>query len=164
MQKHDSIRGWFAYELYEQMKKNDKVILVTADLGYKTFDSIRDELPNQFLNTGASEQAGLAICVGLALQGFIPFFYSITPFALWRPAEVIRLYINHEKISVKICGSGRDKDYSHDGFTHDATDAKQFLNQFENIKQYWLDTKEEIPKIVEEMIGNDLPCFLSLRR
>lgn len=158
------MRRLFADELFKQAQKNKKIMLVTADMGYKMWDKFRDELPSQFLNTGASEQAGCGICVGLALEGFIPFFYTITPFLLYRPFETIRNYLDHEKIPVKLIGSGRDKDYSHDGFSHWCEEAKEILDNFKNIKQYWPDKKEEIPKIVEEMIGNNKPCFLSLKR
>ena len=50
MIRHDSIRGWFFYEFYQQMKKNNKMIAITADLGYGGFNAIRDEMPDQFLN------------------------------------------------------------------------------------------------------------------
>jgi|SRR3990167_1554139 len=164
MIRHDSIRGWFFYEFYQQMKKNNKMIAITADLGYGGFDAIRDEMPDQFLNVGASEFTGCCVAVGLACQGFIPFYYSITPFLLYRSFEVIRNYINREQIPVKLIGSGRDKDYKVDGWSHDASDAKQVMDIFKNIKCYWPEKKEEIPQIVEEMIINDKPCFLSLRR
>lgn len=166
------MRGWFAYALYQQMKKNKDIILITGDLGYKVFDDIRDEMPDQFINTGAAEQAMMGIAVGLALEGKIPFVYSITPFLLYRPFETIRTYINHEKIPVKLIGSGRDKDYLHDGFSHDATDARElfwseydvYRGIFGNINDLWPDTKEEIPELVERMLKTKEPYFLSLRR
>ena len=94
MKRHDTMRGWFAYELYQQMKKNKNIWLVTGDLGYKMFDSIKDDFPDRFLNAGSSEQAMMGIAVGLALKGKIPFVYSITPFLLYRSFETIRNYIN----------------------------------------------------------------------
>jgi|SRR3990167_2046593 len=158
------MRRTFARELLEKAKENKDIFLITADLGYGMWDEFRDALPNQFYNIGASEQAGMGIAVGLALRGKIPFVYSITPFLLWRPAETIRLYLNHEKIPVKLIGSGRDKDYKKDGISHDSTDVRELLAAWSNIVQFWPEDKEEIPNIVNELINNKKPSFLSLRR
>ena len=164
MKRYDSMRGWFAYELYQQMKKNKKIWLVTGDLGYKMFDFIRDEMPDRFINTGAAEQSMIGIAVGLALEGKIPFVYSITPFLLYRPFETIRNYVNHEKIPVKLIGGGRDKDYGEDGFSHWSEEDKQVMKIFSNIKAYWPKEKEEIPNLLKSIINNKKPTYLNLKR
>src|SRR3990167_1782069 len=161
---HDSQRGYFAYHLYLNMVENEKVWLLTGDLGFKMFDQHFEDLPGRCVNTGASEQSLFDIAVGLALEGKIPFCYSITPFLLWRPAETIRLYLNHESIPVKLVGSGRDEDYSHDGFSHNARDTRDFLKQFPNIVDLWPNKKEEIGDMVKEMVENGKPTFISLTR
>lgn len=173
MIKHESMRGYFAYELYQQMEKNKNIWLVVGDLGYKVFDQIRDDFPDRFLNAGASEQAAAGICVGLALEGKIPFFYSITSFLIYRPFETIRLYLQHEKIPVKLVGSGRDYDYAHDGISHWSHDINLLFGGWRagegdgilnNIVTYFPEDKEEIPNMVEKMVTNDKPSFISLRR
>lgn len=174
MKRHDSMRGWFAYELYQQMKKNKDIILLTGDLGYGMFDTIRDEMPDQFINTGASEQALIGIAVGLALEGKIPFCYSITPFLLYRPFETIKLYVAGENIPVKLIGSGRDKDYHIDGASHDASEIYDLFDNsdccnentaiFKNINTHFPQNKAQLPKIVDKMCKSGKPEFLSLRR
>lgn len=163
-ERHNSQRGWFGAELHEQMGKNPNVWLLVGDLGYKQFDKIKDEYPDRFVNCGASEQAMVGIAVGLALKGKVVFAYSITPFLLRRPYETIKLYIDGENIPVKLVGSGRDKDYSHDGPSHDATDVKDLLATTPNIEQLWPESKEEVPDMVRRMIEEDKPFFLSLKR
>jgi len=164
MKKHDTIRGWFAYELYQQMKKNKNIWLVSGDLGYKMFDMIRDDFPDRFLNAGSSEQAMMGIAVGLALKGKIPFVYSITPFLLYRSFETIRNYVNYENIPVKLIGGGRDKDYSHDGFSHWAEEDLEVMSLFSNINKRWPQTKEEIPNLIKEAIKLKIPYYINLRR
>ena len=158
------MRKTFAQELYKQMRDNDKIVLLTGDLGFGMWDMIRDDFPNRFYNVGASEQSLLDISVGLALNGKIPFAYSITPFLLYRGFETIRTYINHERLNVKLIGSGRDDDYKHDGFSHDASDIKPFLDQLPNIKTYYPINNEVIPNLVDAILKEDKPCFVSLRR
>lgn len=161
---HDSQRGHFSFELYKAMAANDKIFLVVADLGYAVFDSHRADFPDRFLNCGASEQCGLGICVGLRLQGYIPFFYSITTFLLFRGFEWIRNFLQHEEIAVRLVGSGLDDDYKHDGITHQPWEARKVLRLFPAVETWWPKEKEEVGPMLQQMINNDEPSFICLRR
>lgn len=161
---HPSIRGQFAFELYKQMAKNKDVFLLTGDLGYGMFDAHREDFPDRFVNCGAAEQAMIGIACGLAMEGKIPFVYSITNFLLYRPYEFIHNYISHEQVNVKLCGSGRDKDYAHDGISHDSSDVRSVLTTLPYIETLWPDTQEQVGDMVELMITNNKPTFISLRK
>lgn len=158
------MRRVFADELLKHMQKNQNIFLLVGDLGYKVWDSHFAAFPNRCINTGASEQAMLDIACGLALDGKIPFVYSITPFLIYRPFETLRTYINYERIPVRLVGSGRNRDYSHDGISHWADDVSLFLDRLPNLKQYWPMSKGVIPKMLRKMIKNNEPSFISLRR
>ncbi len=162
--RFDSMRGWFAYELYNQMVKDKNTWLVTGDLGYKMFDFIKKDFPERFINVGSAEQAMLGVGIGLALEGKKPFVYSITPFLLYRPFETIRNYVNGESIPVRLIGSGRGMDYFHDGFSHWAKEDKKIIKIFKNITPVWPKTKEEIPGIVSKMVKVSKPWYLNLRK
>lgn len=164
IQRHESMRGYFAYYLHLEMQKNKDIWVLTGDLGYGMFDKIKEDFPKQFINCGASEQTMMDMAAGLALSGKIPFVYSITTFLLYRPFETLRTYINHENLNVKFIGSGRDDDYKHDEYSHHSFDAKQILDTLPNIKQLWPETKEEIEQMVKDMVNNEGPIFISLRR
>ena len=162
--RHNSIRGEFAYQLYRQMEKRNDIWVVTGDLGYAMLDRIKEDFPDRFINTGAAEQTMMGIAVGLAREKQIPFVYSITPFLLCRPYETIRNYVDHEKIPVRLVGSGRDDDYKHDGFSHHAFDDKQILGNFPNIHGLWPSTKEEIEANVDVMLRYNRPWYINLKR
>lgn len=159
---HPSQRGYFAGALYEAMKADDRIYLIIIDLGYKTFDKCFHDFPDRCINTGASEQAAMGIAVGLAQEGKKPFIYTITSFFL-RCAETISLYVDQEQVPVRLCGAGRDMDYLHDGFTHFAYEAQDFLDE-SAIKSYYPENKEEVPEIIKQMVKNDVPSFISLKR
>lgn len=142
------------------MKTNPDVYLLVGDLGYGGADKIKDDFPQRFINCGASEQAMVDIAVGLALEGKIPFVYTITSFYL-RAAEQISLYLSHEQIAVHLAGSGRDDDYKDDGFSHDATAAQQFIHNLELFEYY---PKEATHINVKEMAKSKRPSFISLKR
>ena len=102
------MRKEFALFLHAEMALNEKLILLTGDLGYGLWDQIKIDYPNRFYNVMSSEQLMLGAAVGLATEGFIPIVYSITPFVLYRPFELLRNYLHHENISVKLVSSDRD--------------------------------------------------------
>ncbi len=164
MKKHNSMRGWFVYELFRRMKTNKKIYIITGDLGYKIWDNHRIAYPKRVINVGAAEQAMMGIGVGLALEGKIPIVYSISSFVLYRPFETIRNYVDYECIPVKLVGSGRDKDYLDHGFCHWAKEDRQVLKIFKNIQAKWPKTLEEIPSLVDNMIKSDKPWYVNLRR
>lgn len=154
----------FADTLLEEAKKNKDIYLLTGDLGFKMFDTFKEELPDQYINCGAAEHTMMDMAIGLAYAGKIPFVYSITPFLLYRPFEALRTYVSYESLNIKLIGGGRNHDYDHDGISHWADDAGLVLQALPNITQYWPHEKQEIPVIVREMLTSTNPCFLSLKR
>ena len=162
------MRRLFKELLYDEMKVNEKVYLVTADLGYKMFDRIKADFPDRFINCGSAEQLMVGIASGLAYEGKIPVCYSITPFLLCRPFEIIRNHINKDSLPVKLVGSGIDDDYSHDGFTHWAGDTDKILfNCFPNIRyETYLNeyAKELLKDQFSFLINNNKPVCIILKR
>lgn len=165
---HESIRGYFAAALHDEMEKDERIWLLTGDLGWVMLDQIRDDFPDRFLNVGASEQVLLGAGVGLALSGKVPFLYSITTFLIYRPFEWIRNYLDYEQIPVMLIGSGYEDDYKHDGMTHQPYGLfgmnGLFETQLPNIETYLPSTKEEVPNLVTTMITQNKPAFMCLRR
>ena len=150
--------------LHDQMAKNKDIWVVTGDLGYKMWDEIKSDYGERFINVGAAEQAMVGVGVGLALEGKIPFVYSITPFLLYRPFESIRNYVNQERIPVKLVASGRDRDYIHDGFSHWAEEDREIMKIFPNIRSRWPEENSEIEGFIEEMIENNSPYYINLKK
>lgn len=159
-----NLRRRFADEVYTAMKSNDKIIIVTGDLGYKMWDQIRQDFPDRFFNVGAAEQSLIGVGIGLALEGKIPIVFSITPFLLYRPFETIRNYINHEKIPVILVGAGRDKDYLHDGFTHWSEEDRDVMKIFKNINSVWPESADEVSQVTPKIINSHEPWYINLKR
>jgi len=159
-----NLRRRFADETYNVMKKNKNIIVLTGDLGYKVWDKIKKDFPDRFYNTGASEQALMGIAIGLTLEGKITIVFSITTFLLYRPFETIRNYIDHEKIPVKLIGSGRNKDYSHDGFSHWSEEDKKVMKIFKNIKSVWPESADEVSSLFPKIINDNNPWYVNLKR
>jgi|TARA_R110000796_G_scaffold66585_1_gene153099 transketolase len=156
------MRREFAKKLYDAMEKDTRIFLITADLGYGVLDDIRRDFPKRAINIGSSEMLMVGIAVGLAQSGYIPLCYSITPFLLYRPFELIRNYMNYEKANVKLVGSGRDDDYAHDGISHWAGDDMRVMSSLKNIKLY--KPRDITDKVFTDFMYNDKPSYINLSR
>lgn len=150
--------------LEKEMQTNKSIFLITADLGFGILDLIKDNHKDRFYNVGAAEQLMIGTAIGLAESGMIPVCYSMSSFLLYRPFEFIRNYINEERIPVKLIGSGRDKDYSHDGFSHWAHDDEQVLAALPNIEIYKPKSLEELELRFKTFLYSNTPAYLNLTR
>ena len=150
--------------LAHQMLNSSDIIVLTADLGFGILDPIKDTFQDRFYNVGAAEQLMIGAAVGLAEQGKIPVCYSMSSFILYRPFEFLRNYVNAENIPVKLIGSGRDKDYSHDGMSHWAHDDEQVLSCLPNIKIYKPKSIQELEDSFKEFLYSNEPAYLNLTR
>jgi len=100
----------------------------------------------------------------MAEQGLIPVCYSMSSFLLYRPFEFLRNYVNYEQVPIKLLGSGRDKDYSHDGISHWAHDDREVLKALPNIIRYRPETIEQLEIDFQEWIRIPNPAYLNLTR
>ncbi len=157
------MRKTFVDFLERKIREDESILLVTADLGYGLFDGIKERYPSSFLNCGASEHLMMSICVGAAYEGRKPVAYSITPFLIYRPFEVIRNYVNKESLNIKMIGSGRNMDYSHDGFSHWACEDATAMKTFHNVCCKW-PSIDSIHSVLNEAFSSDKPYYINLCR
>ncbi|MDQ3815481.1 MAG: 1-deoxy-D-xylulose-5-phosphate synthase, partial [Armatimonadota bacterium] len=84
------MRAAFARTVTELAERDSRIVLLTGDLGYMALEPFAEKHPDRFFNVGVAEQNMVGIATGLAEAGFLPFVYSIVPFATLRPCEFIR--------------------------------------------------------------------------
>lgn len=146
------------------MRDNASIVVITADMGYGLLDNIRNTFPNRFFNVGSAEQLMIGAAAGFAMEKRIPICYSITPFAIYRPFEFIRNFMNIEKLPIKIAGGGRDKDYGYLGFTHWAEEDMNILTQLPNIESCKPDNETDLSVIFHEILYNNKPSYINLNK
>ena len=112
------MRDIFVRTLSELMDRDERIFLITADMGYFIFDAIKKKYPRRFINLGIAEANMIGVCAGLALSGKIPFAYAITSFITSRAFEQIKVDVCYHKANVKIVGIGSGITYGTSGPTH----------------------------------------------
>lgn len=150
--------------LLNSMIEDETIRVITADLGFGILDQIRNAYPDRFYNVGAAEQLMIGVAVGMANEGLKPVCYSMSSFILYRPFEMLRNYVNYENIPVKLIGSGRDYDYSHDGISHWAHDDEQVLSSLPNIGIFKPNSLPDLENIWDRFIDSNKPEYLNLTR
>ena len=158
------MRKEFALLLHSEMSQNENIILLTGDLGYGLWDRIKIDYPDRFFNTLSSEQLMMGMASGLAMDGKIPIVYSITPFAIYRPFEMIRNYLDHEQIPVNIIGGGRNKDYGYLGFSHWSEDDVKFMTKFESVASFWPHSANDLQDCFKFSLTKQKATYINLKR
>ena len=119
--------------LIELARKDDRIFLLTPDMGYSVLESFRDEFPDRFLNTGIAEQNTIGVAAGLALTGKIVYVYSIIPFVTMRCYEQVRLDLAYNNANVKLIGIGAGLTYGSLGASHHAIEDIAIMKAIPNM-------------------------------
>ena len=112
------MRAAFIKVLAELAEHDQRILLLTGDLGYLVVEPFVESFPERFINVGVAEQNMVGLATGLADAGYIPFVYSITPFAVLRPFEFIRNGPIYHQLPVRIVGVGQGVEYGFNGSSH----------------------------------------------
>ena len=116
------MRSTFIKTLIQLAEQDERIILLTADLGYTVLETFENQFPGRYYNVGVAEQNMIGLSTGLAEAGFIPFLYSIGTFASLRGYEFIRNGPILHRLPVRIIGVGGGMEYSSAGITHHSID------------------------------------------
>ncbi len=112
-------RGGFGEGIYEAGKKNENIVVLTADLAgsLKLAPFIKD-FPDRFLQCGIAEANMMGIAAGLTIGGKIPYTTTFANFSTGRVYDQIRQSIAYSNKNVKICASHAGLTLGEDGATH----------------------------------------------
>jgi transketolase len=109
---------------------DERVMLLTGDLGYMVMEPFRQRFPNRFINVGVAEQNMIGLATGMAEAGLRPYTYSIATFASLRPFEFIRNGPVLHHLPVRMVGMGMGFEYGHGGPSHYALEDVAALRTF----------------------------------
>ena len=155
------MRREFGKHMVKLAEKDEKVILIVGDIGYKMFDEFIEKFPDRFFNFGVCEQSMISAASGMALEGLKPYVYTITPFLIERPFEQVKLDIDEQNVNVKLVGYA---DYPEQGPTHAEIDGKKLMSIFKNIVSYFPKNSKETVEAINKSYNSDSPAFISLKK
>ena len=127
------MRDHFVKRLCELAEKDERITLITGDLGFGVLNEFRRRFPNQFINAGVAEQNMTGIATGMALEGRIVFTYSIGNFSTLRCLEQIRNDACYHEANVKVLSIGGGFSYGSLGISHHATEDLAIMRSLPDI-------------------------------
>jgi len=125
-------RDEFITELFNRAKQDRDVFLLSADFGAPALDQFRDQIPEQFIHCGISEQNMIDMAAGLALDGRKVFCYAMAPFVSLRCLEQHKCAAGMMNLSVCTVVAGVGLGYADAGPTHYATEDLACLRAIVN--------------------------------
>ena len=112
------MRNAFAHEITQLAQQDERIVLLSGDIGNRLFDEFKDKCPGRFHNCGVAEANMIGVAAGLALSGLRPVCYTIAPFITYRCMEQIRVDACYHNVPVTIVGTGAGLAYASLGATH----------------------------------------------
>jgi transketolase len=156
------MRNVFIQELIKEARKDKRIVLVTADLGYGVVDKFEKEFPDRFFNLGIAEQSIMSIAAALASKGLRPFVYSIGNFPTFRCMEQIRNDVSYMGNGVVIVALGAGFSYGTAGYSHYLIEDIAAMRSFENIEIFNPATTSQVAGITSYLAGSNNPGYLRL--
>lgn len=112
-------RGGFGEGIHEAGKRNDKVVVLTADLaGSMKLGPFIKDFPDRFIQCGIAEANMIGVAAGLTIGGKIPYTTTFANFSTGRVYDQIRQSVAYSGKNVKICASHAGLTLGEDGATH----------------------------------------------
>jgi transketolase len=112
------MRNAFASEITALAAREERLVLLSGDIGNKLFDEFKVRFPKRFINCGVAEANMMSVAAGLALCGLRPVTYTIASFATMRCLEQIRIDGCYHNLPILIAGVGAGLSYAANGATH----------------------------------------------
>lgn len=158
------MRQTFINTLTKLAERDQRIYLLTADLGFSFLEKFAQKFPERFLNCGVAEQNMLGVAAGLALSGKKVYVYSIIPFVTMRCFEQIRNDICYQNCDVKIIGVGPGFSYGPLGTTHHSIEDLAILRALPNMTVLSPADPIETKALTIESYKTKNPTYLRLDR
>src|SRR5260370_39767678 len=152
----------FIRGLTDGAAKDERIVFLPGDLGFKLFDDCARRYPGRFFNVGVAEANMAGVATGLACGGRKPFIYSIVTFATLRCYEQIRNDIAYHDADVTVVGVGGGYSYGHNGPTHHALEDMGMLRMLPNMTVLAPGDPEETVACVGALARHRGPAYLRL--
>ena len=127
------MRAVFNKTLLELAKKDKRIHMVLADIGYGEIEPFRDTFPERYYNVGVAEQNMTGVACGIAMEGNIAITYSIANFPTLRCLEQIRNDVCYHNANVKIVIIGGGVSYGALGMSHHSTEDIAIMRALPNM-------------------------------
>lgn len=156
------MRDAFIRALTELADRDERIVLVTGDLGFGVLQDFAARFPTRYINAGVAEQNMTAIACGMALEGFQVYTYSIGNFPTLRCLEQIRNDVCYHDADVKVVSVGGGFSYGQLGMSHFATEDLAIMRALPNMTVVAPSDPWEAAELTRQVSARPGPTYLRL--
>ena len=156
------MRKTFIKCLTELAAQDERIFLITADMGFSVLETFRDRFPDRFINAGIAEQNAVGVACGLALSGKIVYVYSIVTFVTMRCFEQVRIDVAYMNTNVRLVGVGGGLSYGPAGATHHAIEDIAIMRALPNMTVCCPGDPIEVRELVNRSANYVGPMYIRL--
>ncbi|MEO5959010.1 MAG: transketolase C-terminal domain-containing protein [Opitutaceae bacterium] len=156
------MRNAFAKEITRLAREDDRVVLLSGDIGNRLFDDFKAACPGRFFNCGVAEANMIGVAAGLAMSGFRPVCYTITPFITYRCLEQIRIDVCYHEAPVTIVGTGSGLSYASLGATHHSCEEMGMLRLLPGLAVMAPADSFEVQSCLRAALAHSGPAYLRI--
>lgn len=165
MAESKSLRVAYGEALVELGTKNDKVVVMDADLAHATMTStFAAKYPDRFFNFGIAEANMVCGAAGFAHSGFLPFVSTFALFGAGRAYEQIRNSVSYVNANVKFGLSHSGLCVGEDGGSHQSIEDIALMRVLPDMTIFVPCDAVEMRKAVFAAAGIDGPVYIRVAR
>ncbi|MFL6244847.1 MAG: transketolase family protein [Thermoanaerobaculia bacterium] len=156
------MRNAFADEITKLAAADERVVLLSGDIGNKLFDDFKKVDNRRFFNCGVAEPNMMGVAAGMAMSGLRPVVYTITPFTTTRCFEQIRVDVCYHEAPVIIVGTGSGLSYAELGPTHHSLEDLAILRTLPGLRVLAPCDSTELRLALRAALRQDAPVYIRI--
>ena len=156
------MRNLFQKHITELAKTREDIVLMSGDIGNKMFDNFKKIAPERFINCGIAEANMMSVAAGLAMSGFRPIVYTITPFITARCFEQAKISVGYHDANVLIVGTGSGLSYSELGATHHSLEDISIMCSIPGMRVMAPCDPNELKNYIDEALQSSGPTYIRI--
>jgi len=156
------MRNAFADEVTKLAAADERIVLLSGDIGNRLFDGYKAAFPERFYNCGVAEANMMSMAAGMAMSGMRPVVYTIVPFVTTRCLEQIRVDVSYHHQPVVIVGVGGGLSYASLGGTHHACEDIALLRVLPDMAVICPGDAVEVRGAMRSALASPHPAYVRL--
>lgn len=155
------LRNIIGEYMIELGRKNDKVVIVNADLsGTCRNRGFVAENPKKSFNMGIAEQNMVSFGAGISCEGFIPYVFSMAPFLTMRACEQCRTDVAYGNRNVRMIGAYAGVSGGISGATHWAIEDCGIMTSIPNIAVFEVSDANQAKRLLDYSLEYNGPMYI----
>lgn len=156
------MRNAFADEITALAKADERIVLLSGDIGNRLFDKFKEACPTRFYNCGVAEANMVGMAAGLAMCGLRPVCYTIAPFLTYRCMEQIRVDLCYHHVPVVLVGTGSGLAYASLGATHHSCEEVGMLRLLPGLNVMAPGDAWEVRGCLSAALADENPTYIRI--